>query len=239
MSSSKTKSYLSNEYISDSESSGDEVEQEFQPPKNFEELTSKQTSKVDFKNKEVWLFKLPKGLNLKGLSGIPISFDFNSSTVFTTPNDNKQYSLQEDISQEDLTSKSKNSKYTILSSSKKEPAFKVLKNKPINRFYTISEKVSIPDINFEKARIQRKNVIKEENLRMRHFPTGYSAKDFKEAQILGKESSEEPEMEIFEDAKEEQDEKEFKVPKQEQVTKKSKKEKKDKKDKKSKKHSSK
>lgn len=266
------KDYLSNERvdISDLESDVDS-DYEFEAPKSFKKIEKfnkiTELSKDSLTNKELWLIKLPSDFNIEKLNKLPVSSNIGSITNFNIKD--QEYSLEEDITAQSAAASSvndsnknknkdttatttnnnnnnNNDKYSIFISKKNQ--LKINPNLKFSRFYTISEKIKIPEINYNKVVIQRKDVEKEENLRMRHFPTGYDIDDFEEASqpvIPGKRKHDDEIDEIIgntnkkskksnDDSDDEEDEEEVEATVKE--SKEDKKSKKDKKDKKHKKH---
>lgn len=182
---------LSREYVSDSDGESDaEVEQVFRAPSDYKKC--RHLKKFHKKpNEEVWLIKVPAGLDIGSLKSLPVDLDSrgddrSGSSVVTFDANAKKYSLEEqngldysnlsllvpDESRESLrlergTEGKGNSK------SKKESTSVALE-----RIFTVSEVASIPNIDFSKLRVPHADVVKVEGLKMRHFPTGYDAKDY-------------------------------------------------------------
>ncbi|CAN3372372.1 hypothetical protein DIURU_004170 [Diutina rugosa] len=183
----------SKEYVSDSDSENDE----FEPPKGFKP----QQFGADFakaaKDKEIWLIKAPKGFDMNELKKLPVSFTATSLKKGPTPftQNDVTYTVNEEL----LTTENAPSKYTVLAGGKTGGL--VSTSAKINRFYNIRETVSIPKIDFDAARVPRKDVEEVEGLRMRHFPTGYDANDFEEAKAPAQsESSKKRSADTTEDA---------------------------------------
>ncbi|RCK63656.1 DNA-directed RNA polymerase I subunit RPA34 [Candida viswanathii] len=233
-------SYKSTEYVHDSDLSSSEDEEEikeFTPPRNFNKFSSSSSSgkfPSSLKGKEVWLIKTPKGFPLKDLKTLSLAKKNKGNEAIKV---NKvSYKVDEDF---DIDNDS-NNKHTIFAS--KKSGFKPIDAK-ISRFYSIHEVVKIPKIDLDKVVVPRANVQKIKKLRMRHFPTGYGAKDYQfddeeeeddvsAGKVLKKAKVESKQDEEIEEVKE-------KKPKKEKKEKKDKKDKKDKKEKKkSKKESS-
>ncbi|RLV94566.1 DNA-directed RNA polymerase I subunit RPA34 [Spathaspora sp. JA1] len=175
-----SKVYKSSEYISESDLSDDE-EVKYQPPKHYHLQESK--AKLDIKSikdKEIWLIKTPKGFPLSELKTLPISFTATSVKQLHDPlklKNGSSFSVDEELLVNPETGSVGKHSVFIKSSSKNN------KLKPcgldISRMYNIRELVKIPEINYDDVVIPRENVPKIENLRMRHFPTGYGAGDYK------------------------------------------------------------
>ncbi|SGZ57158.1 CIC11C00000004402 [Sungouiella intermedia] len=206
--------HKSEEFVYDSESGSDFEDVGFEAPKHFEKVPLL-TPKTKIGNSEVWLIKAPKGFPVSKLKSLPVSFTSSKvSDKGVKPFDLEGKSFQ--VNEETFASDS--AKYTIIHES--------LLNKKIDRYYTVRQVVEIPEINYSRAIQARTDVPKEENLRMRHFPTGYSASNYIEAQPI-------PESRLDEDGKVI---KKMRIePASEKKEKKDKKEKKEKKDKKDKK----
>ncbi|EGW32307.1 uncharacterized protein SPAPADRAFT_61386 [Spathaspora passalidarum NRRL Y-27907] len=175
-----SKVYKSSEYISESDLSDDE-EVEFQPPKHFHIHESK--AKLDIKSikdKEIWLIKTPKGFPISELKTLPISFTATSLKQHHDPlklKNGSKFSIDEELLANPETGNAGKHSVFVKSSSKTH------KLKPsglgISRMYNIRELVTIPDIKYEDVVIPRENVPRVDDLRMRHFPTGYGAGDYK------------------------------------------------------------
>lgn len=162
----------SEEFISDSDS-GEEIEDHaFEAPKGYEKVALK-SPKTQIKDKEIWLIKKPKGFPLEKLKSLPVSFTANkinsSKAAEPVEVDGHKFQVNEDHFVSD-----NNAKYTLLNDS--------LKDSKIDRYYTIREVIDIPNIDFNKVHEARSDIPQIEGLRMRHFATGYGAKDFPEAQ---------------------------------------------------------
>ena len=222
-------SLKSDKVVYDSESGSEYEDKAFEPPKHFRKIAIP-TPQTTAQNKEIWLIKTPRGFPVSELKTLPVSF-----TATKVKNDGvKPFKVQNSdfqVNEEHFSADT--AKYHIVNNE--------LLNKKIDRFFTIREVVRVPEINYDVMVEPRKDVEKATDLRMRHFATGYAAKDFKEAHPIpeprldadGKvvkrakvaiENSEQKEDEESKDKKE----------KKEKKDKKDKKEKKDKKDKKKK-----
>lgn len=129
--------------------------------------------------KEIWLIKHPRGLDLSKVEKLPISAD--ASGEFDA--DLRHYQ----VFQDDLNDKTNlNARLSLLEKSKTH--YKVRQNLNIKGFYSIQEKVQIPQIDYSKVTKQRKDVPKEKHLRLRHVPTGYGLKDFPQEEPSSKRS---------------------------------------------------
>ncbi|CDK25675.1 unnamed protein product [Kuraishia capsulata CBS 1993] len=217
--------YVSSEYVDGSDSDSEVEVPEYAPPAGYKKFDPPAIDTSKFKQKELWLIKCPKGLDLSKLKKLPVSFQIGATTDLKVGN--STFNLTEDTYQEDIAAqseKSDSSKHCLLVNGKTTSGMKP-SELTIQKYYTISEKVKIPSIDYEKAIVAREDVPKEENLRMRHFPTGYGANDYNEAKAIPADSPvkrpnrSEDHMDVDETPK-----------------KKSKKEKKDKKEKKERKH---
>lgn len=156
--------------VNDSESGSDYEDLEFEAPSSHSKFTLPPLG-TSLDKKEMWLIKTPKNFPLSKLKTLPVSFTakrVSDSSVKPFSVDGHKYQVNE----EHFSAAS--AKYTVFHE-------KNTSSQP-SRFLTIREVVEIPEIDFEKAIKPREDVPKEENLRMRHFPTGYGAPDFKEAQ---------------------------------------------------------
>ncbi|CCK69231.1 DNA-directed RNA polymerase I subunit RPA34 KNAG_0C01180 [Huiozyma naganishii CBS 8797] len=172
-------STLSKEYISDSESETETVQQQvpqFTVPTGYKKckhLKSIQLSKKIAKkngDQELWLFKLPANLDISKLKTLPVG----ANGAQTILNNNIQYSIESNSN-----AISENSNLTLLipdaSREALEPCNDKKSGKPIqfNKIFTISETKTIPDINFDKVRVPRENVPKVDGLITRHYASGY------------------------------------------------------------------
>lgn len=168
----------SNEYISESESDAEEVA--YQPPRHFNPVSGKEKL-GSVTGKEVWLIKVPKGFPINKVKSLPILFTAQSikdgPKPFTIKDSKDDVSYQ--VNEELLALDASDRKYVVLS--RKSKAYKPMSDAPITRFYNVSEKVLVPEINLGTAIKPRQNVKEIAGLRMRHFPTGYDANDYTEA----------------------------------------------------------
>lgn len=217
-------SHKSDERVYDSESGSDYEDVAFEAPKGFKKVPLKAPDSLG--DKEIWLLKTPKGFPLDKLKTLPVSFTsrkVKNDGVKPVVVDNTKYQVNEEHFSSD------NAKYAIVN--------KELRGKHIDRYYTIREVVDIPKIDFEAVTVPRVDVEKAEGLKMRHFATGYGAKDFEEAQPIAELRLDEDGRVIKKARVEEKkaDKKEEKKEKKDKKDKKDKKEKKEKKDKKEKK----
>lgn len=208
---------------------------EFIPPRKYSKQVSLKCPEVLEslgKKKQIWLIKLPKDVDVSSIKEIPV----NDDETFQI--NEKSYSITEDITNTGL---GKNGKFKILKPTKKDGKSSLNPTNDLNivRFLDVYESVQIPDINYDKVVVQRKDVEKETGLRMRHFPTGYYIKDFEEAKepvVPGPASNKKRNHNEIENGElEESSKKSKKDKKDKKEKKKEKKDKKDKKDKKSKK----
>lgn len=221
------KQSLSSEYVSDSdtEETGNnefhvphyEVPKDYKKVKHLKSVPTLQNSK----DHELWLFKVPKGVDISKIKSLPLAKD----STFQIGKENFQVELDE------LESKD-NSNMAILSNSEKHSdvlniATRNDKTVSFNKIFNINKTTKIPKIKYDKVRVPRENVPTIEGLIVRHHATGYDAE---EEETKPKEKSkkrkheEEEEVTVSEPKKEKKDKKDKK-----------KKEKKDKK-KKEKKH---
>ncbi|KAG5421285.1 RPA34 [Candida metapsilosis] len=169
--------YKSSEYVDDSDLEEDQV-QPFEPPKHYHKLSHSSKSLPKTKDKEIWLIKTPKNFPLEKLKTLPIAFTKNR-VAESFEVSGSSYQVEEELSPASSSSiiptTEINNKHTIFKA--KHNSFKPTDLK-ISRFYNIKEVVNIPQIDFDKARVPRENVAQLKRLRMRHYPTGYSEKDF-------------------------------------------------------------
>lgn len=209
--------HKSDEFVYDSESGSDFEDAAFEPPKHYNKVPLF-TPKTDLANKEIWLIKAPKGFNVSQLKTLPVSF-----TSKKVSNDGlKSFKVGEkefQMNEEHFSSDS--AKYSLIHED--------LLDKKIARYYTLRQVVKIPGINWDKAIKKRKDVPKEKNLKMRHFPTGYSANNFDEAKPIAESRLDEDGKVIKKFKVEPAPEKKEKKEKKDKKEKKEKKEKKDKK----------
>lgn len=221
----------SEEFVYDSESGSEYEDNGFVPPKNFNKIPMLKPQ-ASLENKEVWLIKAPKGFPLSKLKTLPVSF----TSTKVSNNGVKPFELEGNsfqINEERFASDS--AKYTIIHED--------LLNKKIDRYYTVRQVVKIPEIDLKKVVRPREDVPKQEDLKMRHFPTGYAASNYDEAQPIAESRLDEDgkvikKMRLSEKTEKEKMEKKEKTEKKEKKDKKEKKEKKEKKDKKDKKRKS-
>ena len=229
----------SDKYVNDSGSDLEGEEETYVAPKNYHKYDLR--SKFEPRdNREIWLIKTPKGFPIEKLQTLPVSFGLTSKNGLNTSAatfkvENRSFQLYE----ESFAAESEAHKYSILGHKGENQLEPV--EKTIDRFYNISEKIAIPDINYEKVVIPRKDVEKIDGLVMKHYPTGYGASDFEEARAPKRTASHsengthKKRKTESESGEKEKKEKKDKKEKKEMKEKKEKKEKKDKKDKKEKK----
>lgn len=165
-------SIKSDKYVNDDVSSDESGDESFQPPKHFSKVNTSKSFKVSG-DKEVWLIKTPKGFPLSKLKTLPVSF--TSTSIYAGAEPFKVDSTKYQVNEEVFGSENELRKFSLISKDK------IVKDKHFDRFYNIRELVQIPEINFEKVNVARKNVKPITKLRMRHFPTGYAAGDYDEA----------------------------------------------------------
>lgn len=214
-------SHKSDEFVYDSESGSDYEDAAFAAPKNYEKIPMLD-AKVALDNKEVWLIETPKNFPLAQLKTLPVLFTAKhvaDDAVETFDVELSSYQVNE------LRFAGDAAKYKVL--------HKDMMLRKIDRFYSIREVVRVPEIDFAAAVKPREDVAKVENLRMRHFATGYSAQDFDEAKPIPA-SRLDADGKVLKRAKVEKKEKKEKAEKGDKKEKKEKKHKKEKKDKKKK-----
>lgn len=166
-------------------SSDDEiVQEEYEAPRSYDKVDGLRLVKElthDYLKShpklQLWLIKYPDELDLSQIKQIPIS-SIGAPGSFEV--NKKPFNITEDLTAIDDTNNSKDQKYSLLLP-ERSSAYRAEKPKKITRFFNISEKVQIPAINWDTAIIQKPKVKPIEHLRMRHFPTGYYIKDYKEA----------------------------------------------------------
>lgn len=156
----------SDQYVYDSESGLEYEDTGFEPPKHYEKLPIPATD-VSVEDKEVWLIKTPKGFPISKLKKLPVSFTSYKVSNNGVPKFEVE-GLHFQVNEDHFSSET--AKYNILR--------KNLMNRRFDRFYTIREVVELPEIDFDTVVKPREDVKKIEGLRMRHFPTGYSEKDY-------------------------------------------------------------
>lgn len=162
----------SEEFVYDSESGSEYDDVAYEKPKHFAKYELP-PHKSSMKGKEMWLIKTPRGFPLSQLKTLPVSFaskKISNDGVKTFDLNDAKYQANEDSFASDAA------KYVIIDHEKV--------HREISRFYTIREVVAVPEINYEKEVKPREDVQKLTGLKMRHFATGYSAKDFTEAQPI-------------------------------------------------------
>lgn len=161
----------SEEFVYESDSSSDYDYEKYSPPEHFEKIDIPATN-TPLDNKEIWLIKIPKGFPISKLKTLPVSFTatkIDDEGVSKVELEGHKFQVNEDHFSTNTA------KYTILR--------KDLINKRFDRFFTLREVVDLPEIDMGSVMQPRKDVEKIEGLRMRHFPTGYSEKNFKEAKV--------------------------------------------------------
>ncbi|KAL3230579.1 DNA-directed RNA polymerase I subunit RPA34 [Nakaseomyces bracarensis] len=226
-----SKASLSREYVSDSDSDDEVVK--YQPPADYKKckhLKKFPISELN-KNKELWLLKLPKNVDLSNLKSLPLDAGSKISEIDLN---NKHYKVIQNTSSKEG---SDNTNLSLLIPKEDKESLKVAHNKEnktvyFDKVFTICETAPIPSIDVEKVRVPRENVPKVEGLITRHFATGYDAEDFGIEEVSvpkvdKKEDKEHSKKRSHDEAQE--------TPSKHKKSKKEKKEKKDKKDKKEKK----
>lgn len=164
-------SHKSDERVYDSESGSDYEDVQFEPPKGFTKVQLQAPKLMG--DKEVWLIKTPKGFPLEKLKTLPVSFTstkVRNDGVRPLELDGTKYQVNEELFSAD------NDKYAVVNEE--------FRGKTIDRYYTVREIVDVPKIDHEAVTVPRKDVEKIEGLKMRHFATGYGARDFDEAQPI-------------------------------------------------------
>lgn len=179
---------LSREYVSDSDVENEEESVAFTPPSDYKKCKHLKKFHKKKAEEQLWLIKLPANLDISKLKTLPIDFrgDKSSDAVITVEGENSErhYNINEDVTQQEDHDNSNlsllipdDSRDSLCISGDKEQSL------AFDRVFTVSEVASIPGIDYEKLRIPRSNVVKVEGLKMRHFPTGYDAKDYEEAGV--------------------------------------------------------
>lgn len=169
---------VSKEYISESDSendSGSEPTVEvFVPPENYKKCSHlKSFTKVkNLKQKEIWLIKLPKSLDISKLDKLPVDFTGAAETSITQGK--KTFSLREEIQQEESDAKASSSELALLTPvDKTKLGINPSGRNSFDKIFTISESAQIPKIDISKVKIDREDVKKIKGLKTRHFATGY------------------------------------------------------------------
>ena len=183
------KNHLSSEMVEESDlesaSSDDEiVQEEYEPPRSYDQVDGLSLVKElthdylkDHPKLQLWLIKYPDELDVSQIKQLPIN-SIGDSESFDV--DKKSFDIAEDLTAIDDTNNSKDQKYSLLLP-EKSSTYTAEKPKKITRFFNISEKIEIPAIDWDTVIAQKPKVKPIANLRMRHFPTGYYIKDYKEA----------------------------------------------------------
>lgn len=219
------KQTLSNEYVSDSDSEetghNEFVVPHYEVPKDYKKVKHLKTVPLlhHSKDHELWLFKVPKGVDISKIKSLPIGKD----ATFRIGKQNFEVELDE------LESKD-NTNLAILSTSEKHSdvlniATRKDKTVGFNKIFNINKTTKIPSIKYENVRVPRENVPNVEGLIVRHYATGYDGEEDgtkSKEQSMKRKHEEEPVEETVSE------------PKKEKKSKKSKKDKKEKKDKKKK-----
>lgn len=163
---------LSKEYLSDSDMESDsETVQQFTVPSGFKKVTHLKRFPKKSQEEEVWLIKLPANLDISELETLPMD-----NGVISLKN-KKKYMISKDFAQDS----SSNLSLLVPNDDKVSLSASVNSNDKSIKFdkiLTVSEIANIPEIKYENIRLPRNDVVKVEGLQMRHFPTGYDAKDY-------------------------------------------------------------
>ncbi|CDO96169.1 unnamed protein product [Kluyveromyces dobzhanskii CBS 2104] len=173
----KVNKAMSKEYISDSDSDNDgsseAVADVFVAPKNYKKCTHLKSfvKPKNLKQKELWLIKLPKSLDISKLAKLPIDFTAESETDIEQKG--KHFSVKEELQQENTTSGVSPELSLLTPVDKTKLTINSTASKSFDKIFTISEKPTIPSIDFSKVRVDRKDVLKVKGLKTRHFATGY------------------------------------------------------------------
>lgn len=192
----KKTSAISNEYISDSDSeteSGNNVFQvpRFSVPHDFKKVKHlKHIPHLNSKDHELWLFKVPRDLDVSELKSLPVA-EVGHNGQLKIKNQDFEVELDE------LESKD-NSNMAVLSTHHKESgpsdtlhivkkshhkgAKKVDDPIHFDKIFTINKTKDIPKIQYDKVRLPRENVPKIEGLIVRHHATGYGDDEEEEQQ---------------------------------------------------------
>ncbi|KAG7920167.1 hypothetical protein OGATHE_002693 [Ogataea polymorpha] len=174
-------SQLSNERVVDSDSDlSDQDFSSFNPPRGFKKVKKieniEKVSPKNLKNKEIWLIQVPSDFNIKKLKKLPVNLGVGRTTEFKVKD--TEYALNEDLAAAEHNVLKK--RYKIMSA-QNEKSLQPVSKLEISRFYSVSEKVRIPEIDHGKVVTQRRDVEQHADLRMRHFPTGYGKDNYEEA----------------------------------------------------------
>ncbi|KAG7813364.1 hypothetical protein KL921_000910 [Ogataea angusta] len=174
-------SQLSSERVIDSDSDlSDQELSGFRPPRGFKKVENLEImgnlSPKTLKNKEIWLIQVPSDFNIKKLKKLPVNLGVGQTTEFKVKD--TDYALNEDLAAAEQSVLKR--RYKIMSAQNKNSLQPVPKLE-VSRFYSVSEKVKIPEINYAKVVTQRHDVEQHADLRMRHFPTGYGRDNYEEA----------------------------------------------------------
>lgn len=214
-------SKLSREYISESEDENGEETVEFAPPSGFSKCKHLKKFHKKKEDEQLWLIKVPASLNIANLKSLPLDFGGKEgSEAVIRSDEGRSYNVSEDVTQREGQDHS-NLTLLVPDESRESLAAGRVKHKSLefDRVFSISEVASIPDIDYEKVRVPRSDVVKVEGLKVKHFATGYDEEQGDSKKRSAPESAEEPSK---------------KHSKKDKKDKKAKKDKKDKKEKKSK-----
>lgn len=175
---------LSEEIISSDESDSDGFSNQYEPPathvpvsnlKAVKELTPEYLKKHP--KIQLWLIKAPKELSVSKINKVGIS---SIGEVEEFDVGGKSYKIEEDLTSLTTDNTIGDQKYSLLlpsNTSKYSPQGPI----KFSRFFNISEDVTIPSVDWDKVKTAKPKVKQATNLRMRHFPSGYYIKDYKEA----------------------------------------------------------
>ncbi|ODV64564.1 DNA-directed RNA polymerase I subunit RPA34 [Ascoidea rubescens DSM 1968] len=175
-----SKTLKSQEYIGDSDSELDNNDQYvFHPPTNYVQVKNfNSISPSHLKDKQIWLIKTPKNFSFKTIKKLPVNFGKQASVLDFN---DKSYKLKENSFNSTAEPFTSSLKYRILLPASSDNTLKIQSDLEINKFFTISESVPIPEINYDKVIKPRKDVKKIKNINMRNFPSGYGLHDYKES----------------------------------------------------------
>lgn len=166
------------------DSSEEEVEETvYEAPASYEKVEGIKPIKElgdEYRKKhpklQFWLMKVPKGIKFNEIKTLPVS-SLGDPEQFEV--DGKSYSITEDLTS--INDNNKDEQKYIALQSKSDDTYEVNSGLHISRFFNVCEDVTVPSIDLAKVKVAKEKVRPREGLRMRHFPTGYDIKDFKEA----------------------------------------------------------
>ncbi|CCF59092.1 hypothetical protein KAFR_0G00590 [Kazachstania africana CBS 2517] len=171
-------SRLSKEYVSDSDVESDDNGQVFVAPADYKKCKHLKKFPVDRlkdlrkSNSEIWLINFPASLDISKLKTLPV-----------TDNGSTSVKVSESLYEIEQNAKDAVENLSVLIPDDDRESLVVLNNKKdanvkFDKVFTISESKDIPDVDVEKLKVSRKDVPQVDGLIMRHFATGYDAKDF-------------------------------------------------------------